>query len=303
MNPEVSDGQPRGRQRNADTNARSKVNDGTYDGLLSKLPDQKKSDFLGRFSDQPKAMDPGFAFEALKRSLASSLIRATITGRAKRLTGHEAKCISDKILRRLGVPTLDTDDKADDAKRISAASWLGLSNFLGFDGGSNPMGETKRIGVRRFGLDAEGYDVPLPTSSAEVGVVGNSSTPSNNQPNHRGREEALPPDDFDGPIKEVYDISWTLTLGGVRGEFSIRDLEISDEDQLRERHPHNPSELVQCALIEAAADRVMDDVRANKGDEAIDWKDKYYLMEMHARMMKGHMDRVREYVLDTALAL
>ena len=76
--------------------------------------------------------ETGLAYEALKRVLASDLLRADLSGRPNRLLGNEAMRLADAVLARFGVPRADSDNKNDDALRISATSWLGVSRQLGF---------------------------------------------------------------------------------------------------------------------------------------------------------------------------
>ncbi|KAI4725078.1 hypothetical protein E4T49_07167 [Aureobasidium sp. EXF-10728] len=136
----------------------------------------------------------GLAYEALKRVLAADLLRANFSGRSSRLLGPEALRLSDAILQRFGIPKADSDDKRDDALRIAATSWLGVSRQLGFDS-ATPCKE-KEIVVHRFAI------------------------------RDNGLEERIGPDEHATRVKERFDIGWSAGFGGVGGKFCAVGLEI-----------------------------------------------------------------------------
>jgi hypothetical protein len=152
-----------------------------------------------RVSRQNSNADPeiGLAYEALKRVLASDLLRANLTGRRNRLLGPEAMRLADAILQRFGVPKADTDNKSDDALRIAATSWLGVSRQLGFTS-ANPCKE-KDIVVQRFAL------------------------------RDYGLEEQIGLDEQAERIREKFDVSWSAGFGGVGGKFCVVGLDIGQE--------------------------------------------------------------------------
>lgn len=253
-----------------------------------------------------QSASPGYAYEVLKRSLASSLIMGTLSGRPTRLTAHEAKCLADKILTHFGMPLEDTDDKSDDAIRISAASWLGVSAQLGFHGGRGRLGSGKRVVVRRFGVDAEGYEYPLPYEEA------NNQNKNNNAPTAQMTSEDNGPSDT--KTKELFDISWSLGIGGVNADFSIDGLEISDADV--ERDVNNSTGGTATwrridRLVDEQTESVQAEVRARqeKGNdlaqdvEGINWKQKYYEILMTSKIMQGFLEKSREKLLDAVLSL
>ncbi|KAK8200851.1 hypothetical protein M8818_006168 [Zalaria obscura] len=205
--------------------------------------------------------EPGFAYEALKRSLAADLLRADFSGRLHppRLSGEEAKGLSDAILKKIGVPEADTENKRDDALRISSASWLGLSSTLGFSAGSTLNG--KKVVVRRFILDHKGYEVPIP--------------------------EDLNPG-LEMEVREYFDVSWQLGFGGVSGDFSVKGV------QLGEKQPSETEKLENNVMM------ILDSNKGKRDDE-VDWKAEYRALELGARMMKGQTDEMRERVLDAIL--
>lgn len=141
---------------------------------------------------------PGFAYEALRRILAADLLRASMSGRRERLLPDEAKRLATAILSRLEVPQEDTDNKADDALRMAAASWLGVSSQLGFEAGK-PCRE-KEILIHRF-------------------AIGPNGSPT----------EKLGPNDRAEHVVERFDVSWNLGFGGVGGRFMVVGLELEPQ--------------------------------------------------------------------------
>lgn len=155
----------------------------------TKTPAQRQNN-----NPEPEA---GLAYEALKRVLASDLLRADLSGRSSRLLGPEAMRLSDAILQRFNVPRADSDNKSDDALRIAATSWLGVSRQLGF-ASATPCKE-KEIVVQRFAI------------------------------RDHGLEEPIGPDDQAARVREKFDISWSAGFGGVGGKFCVVGLEIGQE--------------------------------------------------------------------------
>lgn len=100
---------------------------------------------------------PNFSFEALRRVVASDLLRADIRGRRQRLTGDEGKRLADSILDRLNVPRSDAGNPREDLARLTAASWLGVGDQFNVPLGPS-AGHGKRINVTRFQTDADGYE-------------------------------------------------------------------------------------------------------------------------------------------------
>ena len=140
----------------------------------------------------------GLAYEALKRVLAADLLRAEFSGRKGRLLGPEAARLSDAILQRFGVPKADSDNKRDDALRIAATSWLGVSRQLGFDS-ATPCKE-KEVAGQRFAIRDNGI------------------------------EERIGPDEPAQRVKEKFDVSWSAGFGGVGGKFCAVGLELAQEE-------------------------------------------------------------------------
>ncbi|KAK0253036.1 hypothetical protein LTS09_011946 [Friedmanniomyces endolithicus] len=147
---------------------------------------------------QPENRDiPGFAYEVLKRVLTNDLLRATLVGRQQRLNGDEAKKLSDAVLERMCIPKEDTEEPRDDIARLTAASWLGLGEQLNV-----PLGPAtshgKRINVTRFRMDREGYE-----------------------------EIVSAQEDSSDDIREVFDLSWTVSMANCSGNFELKGLTFS----------------------------------------------------------------------------
>ena len=145
-----------------------------------------------------------FGSEELKRALAADLLRADITGRS-RLKGTEAKSLAEALLIKLqnqqrpSTPD-DSDPSVEDTHKLTAAVWLGLSPQLGLDRSVAPVGGQKKLVVRRSKMGDDGYEVPLDDDDpTTIGVV------------------------------ESFDISWSLLLGGLAAEFSVKGLTLTGD--------------------------------------------------------------------------
>ena len=229
---------------------------------------------------------PGFAFEVLKRVLASDLLRAELTGRQQRLSGDEAKRLADAVLQRLGVPRQKTDESNDDIARLTTASWLGLGEQLNV-----PLGpatsQGKRISVTRFRTDAEGYEEIVSAQDATI----------------------------DG-VREVYDLAWTVSMAGCNGNFELKGLTLSDSSPAegdshetmlkrcfaaaKEVGNENASDdPLSRALRQAVASRVGNSSRYD--DDGVDWKAKCLAYEMGGRMAMGEYSRLRSRLIERVL--
>lgn len=228
---------------------------------------------------------PGFAFEALKRVLASDLLRADLTGRRHRLNGDEAKRLADAVLERFNVPRADTDSPRDDIGRLTAASWLGVGDQLNVPLGP-AIGQNKRVTVTRFRIDDEGYE-----------------------------EIVSAYDDNPGQIREVFDLSWTVTMGGCNGIFELKGLSLNDpipkDADIHDRILDSWYETVQRVGVGeddvgrlrqkfANSDR-LDNARGAVGEDGVDWKSKYRALEFGMKMAKGEFDRFRHRAIEKVL--
>jgi hypothetical protein len=142
---------------------------------------------------------PGVDFETLKRILASDLLRAELIGSTTRLTGDEARRLAHVILDRLLLS--DQSSYPPDSSPYSeiacftAATWLGIAHHLPSEI-NIPLvplhSRRKTVKVTRFRTDpATGYDEILPPSAN--------------------------PDDATSACRVVYDLSWSVGMGGACG--------------------------------------------------------------------------------------
>jgi hypothetical protein len=161
---------------------------------------------------------PGVDFEILKRILASDLLRAELIGSPARLTGEEARRLAHVILDRLLLPEqsscLPNQSPYSDIACFTAATWLGIAHHLppDLDIPVAPLHtRRKTLKVTRFRTDpVTGYDELLPTSAD--------------------------PDDASPACRVVYDLSWSVGMGGAfAGSFSMDGLVLAGVPP-----PHDP---------------------------------------------------------------
>lgn len=222
---------------------------------------------------------PGFAFGTLKRALSSDLLRAEIIGRNHRLSGDEARRLADTVLERFNVPTQDGPSPRDDIARLTAASWLGLGDHMNVPLGP-ATGHNKRLSVTRFRVDPDGYEELAPPH--------------------------LPPS---SDIRDIFDLSWTVSMGGCNGNFSLTGLRLSNVQQKVGEDTHDA---LLTQFSEAAKMLGVDQPRIDKamratalgaraGGEEIDWKSRCMALEFSSRVAKGELDRVKERMIERVL--
>lgn len=202
---------------------------------------------------QPHPASP-FSPEDLKRALAHELLRATLSGRKrKRLRGHEAKGLAAAMLARIENPSV-----------MQAATWLGLANELAGISEGKVQGGGKKIVCHRFRVDDDGYDSPMEDDDADEG-------PS---------EEA-----DERKIKETWDVSWSLLLGGLSGDFSLKGLVIAaagDEGGGGGKDPSGHGD-------------------GFEGADGEDWRDKFVRAKEELRAKEEEVRKLRDKVLDAVL--
>ncbi|KAK5172571.1 uncharacterized protein LTR77_002691 [Saxophila tyrrhenica] len=228
---------------------------------------------------------PGFAFEALKRVVASDLLRAELLGRQHRLNGEEAKRLADAVLQRLNVPRADSDSQQDNLARLTAASWLGVGEQLNVPLGP-ATGTSKRLTVTRFRVDADGY------------------------------EEVVSAYDMDTTAsREVFDLSWSVTMGTCNGLFELKGLSLADpppkatdvHDRLLDswietaRRAGIDEDYVRSGQDKYAAEAGSIRSIRDPAGENVDWRAKYKILEFGARMAKGEFARYRERLVEKVL--
>ncbi|KAK8247237.1 ARS binding protein 2-domain-containing protein [Phyllosticta capitalensis] len=163
---------------------------------------------------------PKVSREDLKRFLAADLLRADLTNR-KRLRGQEAKDLADAILNRLSSqndgPLLVLSEKPDvEVQLVTLACWLGYATQLGLASGPVAGGQ-KKISVQKYRISGDGYESPIDDNEDED-----------------GQTDGTPAAGEDGKIKEVFDVSWSLLLGGCGGDFKVQGLSIESAETEQE---------------------------------------------------------------------
>jgi hypothetical protein len=239
----------------------------------------------------PVLYDTHFSYEALKRVLASDLLRAELTGRRGRLSGDEARRLSEAVLQRLDVPRADTSNLRDDLARLTAASWLGIGGQLNVPIGP-ATGQSKRINITRFREDAQGYE-----------------------------EIVSAHEDFHGQTRDLYDITWIATLSGCSGSFELIGLSLTPKSaEVEDDHDGILRTWVETAKRVGMTEdwiqaRRQDFQTPNYGprgpswlagddtvnSDNVDWKAKYQALEFGGRMAKGEVNRFRQRVLERLL--
>lgn len=146
---------------------------------------------------------PKVTREMLKRLLAADLLRADVNGR-KRLRGHEAKDLADALLTQLSSQN-EPSGTGDDASNQGLANWLGFSTHLGLGSTPVPSG-IKKIDVQKYRVSDDGYESPIDPDDDSALALGDGSK-----------------------IKETFDVSWALTLGGCTGKFAVKGLMIESK--------------------------------------------------------------------------
>jgi hypothetical protein len=149
----------------------------------------------------------GVDYETLKRILASDLLRAELIGSTTRLTGDEARRLAHVILDRLLLAEQSSypahSNPYSDIACFTAATWLGIAHHLPSEL-NIPLvplhSRRKTVKVTRFRTDpATGYDEILPPSAN--------------------------PDDATSACRVVYDLSWSVGMGGAcGGTFTMENL-------------------------------------------------------------------------------
>lgn len=230
---------------------------------------------------------PGFSFEALKRVLASDLLRAELFGRRGRLSGEEARGLAEAVLDRLNVPRAETSNMRDDLARLTAASWLGVGGQLNVPIGP-ATGQIKKITITRFREDTHGYEEIVSAS-----------------------------EEYHGQTRNIFDLTWTASMGGCNGSFELKGLSLSPQTV----QPDDAHDTIITAWAETAKQmgkpndwiqaKVQDFHDPNFGDrnlrfnvdDNVDWRSKYLAMEFGARMAKGEFNRFRDRLIEKVLDL
>ncbi|KAK0650259.1 ARS-binding protein 2 [Lasiodiplodia hormozganensis] len=93
----------------------------------------------------------------------------------------------------------------DDASNQGLANWLGFSTHLGLGPTPVPSG-IKKIDVQKYRVSDDGYESPIDPDDDSALALGDGSK-----------------------IKETFDVSWALALGGCTGKFAVKGLMIESK--------------------------------------------------------------------------
>jgi len=95
----------------------------------------------------------------------------------------------------------------EDLFNVTAANWLGLAAGLGMmDGVGVTTGSGRWIRVTRYRLGDDGYESPVDDDEGDGDDGGGGG-------GHDGSE-----------VREVFDVGWSLGLGGMVGRFDVKGL-------------------------------------------------------------------------------
>ncbi|KAF2206957.1 hypothetical protein CERZMDRAFT_52039 [Cercospora zeae-maydis SCOH1-5] len=263
--------------------------DDPHRGFLARAPSGMQLT-TGQSAQAPLGADrpvPGFSFEALKRVLASDLLRADVHGRRQRFSGDEAKRLADSMLDRLNVPRTEANPR-DDIARLSAATWLGVGDQATVPFNS-AAGHGKRITVTRFRTDHEGY------------------------------EEIVTDENTTDGIRDIFDVQWHASMGGCVGAFEMKGLSLAGLAAAAEGSIESVHDMMMRKSIEAIhkldrkgwvddsmADIARSTARARQvGEENIDWKARCKALEFAANVARGEVERTKkrmfEKIIDAVL--
>ena len=212
----------------------------------------------------------------IKRALTADLLRAEISGR-KRLNGSEAKLLAEAIIRQVNLNHNAAQTK-NDVLRVIHASWLGIAHLLAIDQGS--VGSGKIIQAHQYRIDGDGYEVPIDddnrtdTSRGERGGSDESSA----------QKSAL------RDVKETFDVSWTLHLGGLSSQFQLKGLKLPT-DSTKDYGSITDDNVV--GLHSSAADI------AAAGQDV--WKQKWSEMQDALKAKEREVQQLRDQVIDAVL--
>ncbi|KAK8248208.1 ARS binding protein 2-domain-containing protein [Phyllosticta capitalensis] len=114
-------------------------------------------------------------------------------------------------------PLLVLSEKPDvEVQLVTLACWLGYATQLGLASGPVAGGQ-KKISVQKYRISGDGYESPIDDNEDED-----------------GQTDGTPAAGEDGKIKEVFDVSWSLLLGGCGGDFKVQGLSIESAETEQE---------------------------------------------------------------------
>ena len=233
----------------------------------------------------PTARFPVPSETDVKRALTADLLRADITGR-KRLNGPEAKLLAEAILQHLRFSQSSTNAN-DDIHRITCISWLGMTHLLAVEQG--PVGGGKKIAVHQYRIDHDGYEIP-------VDETGSGDDDDNGDSDEDDDEDDEDEDDGDGDStnvsgrkgkREMFDVSWTLLLGGSSGQFQLKGLKLSSNPRDNTGVEGNPADDTIAAEF------------TSTGQE--EWRRKWVEMQEALKAKEQELQQLRDQVINAVL--
>ena len=248
--------------------------------------ERKSSSATRRPSEAPSltgARSPIPSDSDMKRALTADLLRADITGR-KRLNGPEAKMLAEVILQQLR-SSQSLANANDDIRRVMCISWLGMTQLLAIDQG--PVGGGKKIAVHQYRIDRDGYEIPVDQTQS-----GDDDDEDNSADDNDDNDD----DDDDGGSadlsrrkgrREMFDVSWTLLLGGLSGEFQLKGLKLPRTSR------DNPTSEGNLAGESTAAELL------TIGQE--DWRNKWAAMQEALKAKEQELQQLRDQVINAVL--
>jgi hypothetical protein len=233
----------------------------TANGTSAEKPPPKEP----RDSTTSQPAIPNVEYATLSRALAKDLLGATLdSSTQRRLRGTEAKSLATLILQRLGL----RDDTADPTSRLAVASWLGLSGPLGLAGAG--IGGIKRISVRRWRVAGDGFESPVDDDADEPDAAAAAGSQ---------------------PLRETWDIAWSVCLGSVTSEWEVRGLSLDDARGGDD----------EATADGAAARRNGAGASTANGEADTDWKAKFLGLQKELDDQRAETKRIKDALLDAVL--
>jgi hypothetical protein len=206
-------------------------------------------------------------------------------GRMKPLSGDEAKRLAEVILERLLASQSDQGDNPSQLSCFTAATWLGLSHHLSQAKEGPPVNthnRRKEIKVTRFRTNPNGY-------------------------------EEITCDENARDVREVFDLSWSVSMGACLGSFAMNGLTLSGRTSSAEDVDSHDL-IVEKALVAARylnkngwLDNAMQDVARETErlpmDDNIDYKAKCRALEFACKLAKRVAEKERETMMQGVLGV
>ncbi|CAI6329148.1 unnamed protein product [Periconia digitata] len=281
---------------------------------------------------------PSLPPESLNRALVAEIIRAPLSGRRKRLRGHEAKNLAAAILHPVlssPSPNTNTRPQPHPLLALTLASCLGLASGISNNNNNNapgtgngnsngslasllgphaPKGGIRKIECVRFRVGRDGYESPLdeddsdddgPATNeaardADIASEAHNSNKHSSSTTRRGAGSR---------IRESFDIFFSVAFGGastsatmgsgLTGEWVVRGL-----SRLPVPSPSSGATTVAQRHVRDDDDGDLEfegDGDDGDDDDAEVWKARFLEARRRLREKSDEVRAVRDRVLDAAL--